>query len=141
MFDELVESLIKGEYNLLTKQQDFYSQVIVASEFICRGDPTVIDIQQISKCLTKQIKKSQEIRPGRHYGNYHTFSRLNRNKHRWKRKKNKDKSTKETSGGQKSPREKTGAGREESKGGDRGESSSENDDSDSSCEENVNTEL
>ena len=73
---------------MLTKEEDFFSQVIVASELICRGEPCNIDVLRISKALTHQIKKSQEIRPGRHYGNYYHFSRFNRVKHRhWKRKK------------------------------------------------------
>lgn len=58
MLDQVIERFIKGEFNLLTKQEDFYSQVIVASELICRGLPFEIDVQSISKSLTYHIKKS-----------------------------------------------------------------------------------
>lgn len=71
MFDQIIDRVIKGEFNLLTKQEDFYSQVIVAQELICRGTSDNIDIQNVSKSLTYHLKKSQEIRPGRHYGNYY----------------------------------------------------------------------
>lgn len=55
---ESIDGLIKGKYNILTKEEDFHSQVIVASEFICRGLAEDIDIQGVSKALTYQIKKS-----------------------------------------------------------------------------------
>ena len=71
-----LEDIIKGKYNLLTKQDDFESQVIVAKEFICEGTSHDIDLQGISRALTFQIKKSQEIRPGRYYGNYYNFNRF-----------------------------------------------------------------
>ena len=55
---EELDQLIKGKYNLLTKQEDFESQVIVAEEFICNGQSEDIDLQGISRSLTFQIKKS-----------------------------------------------------------------------------------
>lgn len=58
MIDQVIDRLIKGEFNLLTKQEDFYSQVIVASELICRGSSDQIDQQSVSKSLTYQLKKS-----------------------------------------------------------------------------------
>lgn len=54
----MIDRVIKGEFNLLTKQEDFYSQVIVASELICRGNSDQIDLQSVSKSLTYQLKKS-----------------------------------------------------------------------------------
>jgi len=39
-----LEDIIKGKYNLLTKQEDFESQVIVAKEFICEGTSHDIDL-------------------------------------------------------------------------------------------------
>jgi|DEB0MinimDraft_12_1074336.scaffolds.fasta_scaffold106663_1 hypothetical protein len=58
MLYKLIDGLIKGKYNMLTKEEDFFSQVIVASELICRGLPEDIDMHRISKALTYQIKKS-----------------------------------------------------------------------------------
>ena len=51
--------------------------------------------------MTFQIKKSQDIRPGRYYGNYYNFARFNRFiKRRTKRsrKKKKDKKSKDKKG-------------------------------------------
>lgn len=68
--------------------------MIVAEEFICNGQSEDIDLQGISRSLTFQIKKSQDIRPGRYYGNYYNFARFNRftrRRNRRNRKKKKDK--------------------------------------------------
>ena len=86
--NETLDGLIKGKYNFLTKEEDFYSQVILASQLLCTGQPEDIDVQTVSKSLTNQIKRSQEIRPSRHYGNYYNFSRFNRalRGRNWKRR-------------------------------------------------------
>lgn len=36
-FRESIDGLIKGKYNILTTEEDFHSQVVVASELMCRG--------------------------------------------------------------------------------------------------------
>ena len=96
MMQEELEDIIKGKYNLLTKQEDFESQVIVAQEFICNGQSDDIDLQGISRTLTFQIKKSQDIRPGRYYGNYYNFARFNRFLKRRKTKRSRKKKDKKS---------------------------------------------
>lgn len=58
MLHSVIDSLVKGKYNLLSKEEDYFSQVIVASELIFRGLPEDIDVSRVSKSLVYQIKKS-----------------------------------------------------------------------------------